>query len=98
MPHIPTEDVEYDGSVDDFAIEDEFTSDISDEEQSAETKVIQEIRQYLAEAETEHNTFDIIDLTEQAKMTPTQQIAVHKQVVHHLRNIKGIINNKVREN
>jgi hypothetical protein len=99
--HDPTEDEDYlisNAIVDDFAIEDESTSDVSEEEQTVETKLIQEIRTYLDEAEKEHNTFDIIDLTEQAKMNPTQQIAVHKQVVAHLRNIRNTINNKVREN
>lgn len=98
MTHTPTEDVPYDGAVDDFAIEDDEATGVVDEEQSVETKLIQEIRAYLSEAEAEHNTFDIIDLTEQAKMTPTQQMAMHKCVVQHLRNIKNMINNKVKEN
>jgi hypothetical protein len=100
MTEAQTEDTPYiPSTVDDFAIEDEDTAtDILDDEQTAETIVIKEIRKYLKEAEQEHNTFDIIDLTEQAKMTPTQQIAVHKLVVKHLRNIKDIINNKVKEN
>lgn len=96
MTHIPTEDVPY--GVDDFAFEDETTAGIADEEQSVETKLIQEIRKYLKEAEAEHNSLDLIDLTEQAKMTPTQQIAVHKLVIQHIRNIGNAINDKVREN
>lgn len=91
-----TEDVDY--RVDSFAIEDEPTGIADSEDQTAETQLIQEIRKYLKEAEAEHNSFDIIDLTESAKMTPTQQIAVHKCVVQHLRNIKATISNKVREN
>lgn len=95
----PIEDDDYliSGDVDADMIPDEGTT-ADEEDKTVETEVIQEIRKYLSEAETEHNTFDIIDLTEQAKMTPTQQIAVHKLVVKHLRNIKGIINTKVKEN
>ena len=93
----PTEDIPY--TVDDFAV-DETTDDVASEDTklSPQNALVKELRQYLKEAELEHNSFDIIDLTEQAKMTPTQQIAVHKCVVQHLRNIKGIINNKVKEN
>lgn len=96
MTHQPTEDVPYE--IDDFALEEEDFSGITDEEQGVETKLIQDIRKYLGEAEVEHNTFDIIDLTEAAKMTPTQQIAVHKLVVKHIRNIRAMINDKVKEN
>lgn len=94
------EDTQYlhDGTVDDFAIEDDPSDLIDNEDQSVETKLIQEIRSYLKEARSEHNSFDIIDLTEQAKMTATQQIAMHKCVVQHLRNIEAMINNKVKEN
>lgn len=97
MSHTPTEDIPY-SSVEDFAIADREASEESTEDQTPNSKVFQEIREYLDEAEAEHNSFDIIDLTEQAKMTPTQQIAVHKQVVAHLRNIRGVIDNKVKEN
>lgn len=102
MSHTPTEDVPY-SQIDDFAIEDNEILDGTvdtgaGEELSVETKLIQEIRQYLTEAEAEHNSLDLIDLTEQAKMTPTQQIAVHKLAIQHIRNIRSIINNKVREN
>lgn len=97
----PTEDEQYliSNEVDDFAIEDENdNAGVAEEEQTVETRLIQELRTYLDEAEKEHNSFDIIDLTEAAKMNPTQQIAVHKCVVQHLRNIRNAINNKVREN
>lgn len=94
--HIPQEDAPY-ASVDPFAIADDDNIAPDEEDQTVETKLIQEIKKYLKEAEAEHNTFDIIDLTEQAKMTPTQQIAVHKSVVAHLRNIRNMINDKVKE-
>ena len=102
MTHIPQEDDDLliSGEVDPFALEDDVSDDagVAEEEQTVETKLIQELRKYLDEAESEHNSFDIIDLTEAAKMTPTQQIAVHKCVVQHLRNIRNTINTKVREN
>ena len=104
MTHIPQEDDDLlmtnDGLIDDFATEDEASSEagVAEDEQTVETRLIQDLRKYLDEAETEHNSFDIIDLTEAAKMTPTQQIAVHKCVVQHLRNIRNTINNRVREN
>lgn len=59
--------------------------------------VLKEVQRYLREAIAEHNTLDLIDLTEQAKMTPTQQIAVHKLVANHLQNIKSTIDNKIKE-
>lgn len=90
------EDIDY-SHVDEFAIDDQ-TAITADEEQTVETKLIKDLMQYLDEAELEHNSFDIIDLTEQAKMTPGQQIAVHKCVVQHLRNIRNEIKNRVKEN
>jgi hypothetical protein len=92
----PTEDIS--GDIDPFAIEDEATVDSAAEDQTAETLLIKELRSYVKEAIDEHNSLDLIDLTEQAKMTATQQIAVHKLVVQHLRNINNTINNKVKEN
>lgn len=96
------EDTQYlhDGTIDDFAIDDSDPTGVqtADEDQTVETQLIKELMKYLDEAEVEHNTFDIIDLTEQAKMTPTQQIAVHKCVVQHLRNIRNEIKNRVKEN
>jgi hypothetical protein len=95
MPNQPTEDVPYE--VDPFAVEDQADTPEEAEGLSPESALVKDIRQYLKEAEAEHNTLDLIDLTEAAKMTPTQQIAVHKLVVQHLRNIKEVINNKVKE-
>lgn len=105
VPNQPTEDEDYliSGEVDDFAIEDENEdAGVADEEQTAETKVIQEIRTYLKTAIAEHNTFDVIELQNNA--TPEQKIAafdmmaIHKGLIMHLRNVQTIINNKVREN
>lgn len=88
-----TEDVDYE--VSDFAIaeDDKKTTDPDRNNKS----VLLDIQEYLAEAINEHNGLDLIDLTEQARMTPTQQIAVHKLVINHLRNIKTTVDNKVKE-
>jgi hypothetical protein len=100
MNHEPTEDVPYE--IDDFALEDESTIDNGDEEQTAETKVIQEIRKYLKDNIASNNSFDVLNLPQNAK--PEEKIAVfdemfnYKGVVHHLRQIEQIINNKVKEN
>lgn len=88
-----TEDIDYE--VSDFAIPDDDKS--TPDPDRANKSILLEIQKYLAEAIDEHNGLDLIDLTEQAKMTPTQQIAVHKLVINHLRNIKTTIDNKVKE-
>lgn len=96
MAEAQTEDVPY--QVDKFAVADEPT-DIPDEiNQLVNDAVLKEIRKYLDEAIVEEDSIDQIDLQEQAKMTPTQQIAVHKLVKNHLVNIKEIITNKIEEN
>ncbi len=87
-----TEDVPYE--VSEFATPvDETEVDVDQPNKS----VLLEVQKYLKEAMQEHNGLDLIDLTEQAKMTPTQQIAVHKLVLNHLRNIETVITNKVKE-
>lgn len=88
----PTEDIPY--NVSDFATPEQEKR--TDEDQPNKS-VLLEIQQYLAEAIDEHNSFDVIDLTEQAKMTPTQQIAVHKTVCHHLKTVKTVVDNKIKE-
>ena len=87
-----TEDIPY--NVSEFATpEDERQSDDDQPNKS----VLLEVQKYLGEAIEEHNTIDTIDLTEAAKMNPTQQIAVHKLVVSHLRDVKTIVDNKLKE-
>jgi hypothetical protein len=87
-----TEDIPY--NVSEFATpEDEKKTDDDQPNKS----VLLEVKKYLKEAIAEHNSFDVIDLTEAAKMTPTQQIAVHKQVAHHLRHVKTVVDNKLKE-
>lgn len=88
-------------TVDEFAREDEEVLDDEIDEletdQVVNRSIIDEITTYLKEAILEEDSIDQIDLTEQAKMTPTQQIAVHKLVKNYLVNIQGIINNKIKE-
>jgi len=87
-----TEDIDYQAP--DFATPD--PEDEQDEDQPNKS-VLLEVQTYLDEAIDEHNSFDVIDLTESAKMTPTQQIAMQKQVVHHLKHIKTMVSNKIKE-
>lgn len=89
-----TEDIPYE--VSDFATPDKETPKGADPDQ-ANKSVLKDIQTYLKEAIAEHDSVDQIDLTEQAKMTPTQQIAVHKLVKNHLQNIKSDIDNKLKE-
>lgn len=88
-----TEDIPY--NVSEFATpEPEKRTD--DDDQPNKT-VLLEVQQYLKEAIAEHDSFDVIDLTESAKMNPTQQIAVHKLVKSHLVSVKTIIDDKIKE-
>lgn len=89
----PTEDIPYE--VSDFAVpeKDDNTPDPDQKNKS----VLKQVQKYLTEAIAEHDSVDQIDLTEAAKMTPTQQIAVHKLVKNHLVNIKSDIDNKIKE-
>lgn len=87
---------------DDMVPDDDDDSITLDDEQAAETKVIKEIRDYCKKAITDHNSFDVLNIPQNA--TPEQKCAVfdemfnHKGIVHHLRQIQNIINNKVKEN
>lgn len=88
-----TEDVDY--NISEHAIADDEKKK-TDPDQPNKSILIN-IQKYLKEAIAEHDSVDQIDLTEQAKMTPTQQIAVHKLVKNHLTNIKSDIDNKIKE-
>lgn len=87
------EDIPY--NVSDFATPDKKEEQVDDDQ--AYKGVLLEVQKYLDDAIAEHNSFDVIDLTESAKMNPTQQIAVNKQVVHHLRAVKVEVDNKLKE-
>lgn len=88
-----TEDIDY--TVSDFATPDKKEEQV-DEDQPNKS-VLLEVQKYLAEAITEHNSLDTIDLTETAKLNPGQQIAVSKLVVNHLRSIKSMVDDKIKE-
>lgn len=88
----PTEDVPY--TAPDFTTPDRKSEE--DEDQPNKS-VLLDAQQYLKEAIEEHNTMDVLDLKEEAKMNPTQQVAVHKLVITHLRAIKTVIDEKVQE-
>jgi hypothetical protein len=100
--HEPTEDIAYDAPIDEFAFEDEATIGVAEEEQTVETKLTQEILAYCDKAIGEHNSFDVLNIPQNA--THEQKIAVfdemfnHKGLVHHLRQIQAMIKTKVREN
>lgn len=87
-----TEDIPY--NVSEFATPEAETQ--VDEDQPNKS-VLLEVQTYLEEAIVEHNSLDVIDLTESAKLNPGQQIAVAKQVVNHLRSVKTIVDNKIKE-
>jgi len=87
-----TEDVPY--NVSEFATPEPEQQ--ADEDQPNKS-VLLEVRKYLEESIAEHNSLDVIDLTEAGKMTPTQQVAVHKLVVSHLRSVRTIVNDKIKE-
>lgn len=58
--------------------------------------VLREVAKYFNEAIEANNTFDVIDLSDSV-LTPTQQIAVRKQVIAHLRDVKSMVDDKLRE-
>lgn len=86
------EDIPY--NVSDFATSE---ADTKVDEDQPNKSILLEIQKYLIRAIKEHSSLDVIDLTETAKLNPGQQIAVAKQVVEHLRNIKVDIDNKIKE-
>ena len=88
-----TEDIPY--NVSDFATP-EPDKPVEDDDQPNKS-VLLEVQKYLDEAIVEHNSLDVIDLLETAKLNPGQQIAVAKQVVNHLRNVKADIDKKIKE-
>lgn len=92
MPE-PNEDVDY--TVSSFATPDKKEEQLDDDQPNK--SVLLEVQKYLAEAIDEHNSMDVLDLTESMKMTPTQQVAVHKLVVNHLRSVKSEVDNKIKE-
>lgn len=105
---VPTEDDDYliSGAVDEFAIADEEALDDEDgefdTEQVVNSGIIKEIQQYCTDEIASGNTFDILNIpqnaTDEQKLAVFNEIAIHKGVTMHLRNIQTIITNKVKEN
>lgn len=95
--------------VDDFAVADEAALDEVDDDTSdlAETSIvvnqsiIDEIEEYCNTAIAETNSFDILQLptnaTEEQKLAVYDEMFRYKGLVHHLRQIQTIIQNKVKE-
>lgn len=78
--------------VDDFASSERQETD-SDR---PNTSVLKDVTKYIDECMKVHNTLDVVDVSD-SNMTIKQQVAVHKQVVVHLRDIKSMIDNKIKE-
>jgi len=91
-----TEDVPY--TAPDFATPEKETE--NDEDQPNKS-VLLDVAEYCAKAIAEHNTFDVIDMapgsTPEQKIAAFDDMAIHKGVVMHLRNIKNIIEDKIKE-
>lgn len=92
------EDIPY--NISDHAIEDAPT-DTTEAELSAENRLVKRIRAYLKGAISESKSFDVLQLpanaTPEQKIAVFDEIAIHKGVAMHLRNIEEIINNMVKE-
>lgn len=88
-----TEDIPY--NVSEFATPDKAEEQADDDQPNK--SVLLDVQKYLKEAIVEHNSLDTIDLTEAAKLNPGQQIAVHKIVVAHLRGVKTMVDDKIKE-
>lgn len=93
-----TEDIPYE--VDEFALED-TTLESDPEDQTAETTLIRKIRSYLKTEIQKSTTFDVINLpanaTPEQKIAAFDEMAIHKGVAMHLRNVQQIINDMVKE-
>ena len=95
----PNEDVPY-GNISGFATPDREEPIDKSTLDEIIVKALKNNDAYIEAAIAEHLTIDVIDLNENNKMTPTQQVAVHKLVVHHLRQIREDIsqlNSKIKE-
>ena len=94
----PNEDVPY-GSVGGFATPDREEPIDKLTLDEIIVKALKHNNAYIDAAITEHLTIDVIDLGN-GVITPVQQVAVHKLVVHHLRHIGEDIsqlNSKIKE-
>lgn len=88
----PTEDVPY--SVSDHATPEPTAPVDADQPNKS---VLKNTLKYLDEQIAAHNSLDLVEPNAEAIMTTQQQVAVQKQVVTHLRNIRTEIDNKIKE-
>lgn len=88
-----TEDVPY--IVDEFATAEQ--EKVQDPDQPNKS-VLKSALEYIDEQIATHNSLDLVDPSaEKSIMTTQQQVAVQKEIVTHLRNIRVDIYNKVKE-
>ncbi len=87
-----TEDVPY--NVSDFATPEPEQQPDGDQ---VNKSVLVEVQKYLEKHIKRHNTFDVIAPEAEGVMTTQQQVEMHKQVVSHLRDVKRLIDDKIKE-
>lgn len=88
----PTEDIPY--SVSDHATPEPEKEQDPDQPNKS---VLKDAVKYLDEQIKIHNSLDLVEPNAEQVMTTQQQVAVQKQVVIHLRDIKSEISNKIKE-
>lgn len=68
-----------------------------EDEDQPNKSVLLEVKNYLDKQIEKHNSFDVIAPEAEHIMTTQQQVEMHKQVVTHLRNVRTIVNDKIKE-
>lgn len=100
MVHTPTEDIDYTGEVDDFAVADPETPKGADPDQPNKS-VLKEVSEELARDIATNNSFDVIHVPANAKpedkIAAFDDIAIHKGLALHLEKYKVMIDNKLKE-
>lgn len=87
-----TEDVPY--SVSDHATPEKEKGQDPDQPNKS---VLRDVLKYLDDQIKIHNSLDLVEPNAEGIMTTQQQVAVQKQVVTHLRNIRSEVSNKIKE-
>lgn len=87
-----TEDIPY--SVSDHATPEKETEQDPDQPNKS---VIHDVKEYIVEAIAEHKSIDVIDMNKPGDLSVEQQMAVHKIVVTHLRNLEKTVDDKLKE-
>lgn len=88
----PTEDVPY--NISEFATPEKEHQEDPDQPNKS---VLLDVQKYLNEAIDEHKSVDTIDLSGSSELTAAQQVAISKFVIQHLRSVKIIVDNKLKE-